>query len=470
MGPDLDPTSLTCHRFSHHHDVPCAGEKEPCPLCKVITTKAPVRVLHTHYKQGGEEVSVEVTAAPVFNEAGEVTHIIETCRDITARKQAEDALEQERDVLHTLIDNLPDYIYFKDAQCRFAAANLATAKIMGVSSPNELLGKTDCDFYPLELAAEYHADEERIMESGQAMINKDEPHLDREGDPRTVMTTKVPLKDKRGKVVGLVGISRDITERKKAEEEAIAAQQHLLELQLHQQELIKAELDKVRATLVRQTRLAAMGQLSSSIAHELRTPLACISHAAYFLQRKIPQAEHEYHEFLTMIRHEIQRAYRIVTNCTAISQGKPPRKSSIALTAVFDQVRAELDLPESLEWHFAFDREPFMIYADSAQMEQVFNNLFQNAIQALDGQGRISIEASRTDKFDVIRVNDNGPGVPAELREQLFEPLVTSKPRGTGLGLAICRQFVEQHGGRIELCPGDEPGTTIQISLPILEG
>ena len=90
-------------------------------------------------------------------------------------------------------------------------------------------------------------------------------------------------------MVGLVGISRDITERKKAEEEALAAQQHLLELQLHQQESIKAELDKARAALVRQTRLAAMGQLSSSIAHELRTPLACISHAAYFLQRKIPQ-------------------------------------------------------------------------------------------------------------------------------------------------------------------------------------
>ncbi len=470
MAPNVEPTCMVCHRFSHHRDVPCEGDKEPCPLRKVIATKLPMTVMHTHFKQEGEEVLVEITAAPVFDEAGEVTHIIESCRDITARKRAEDDLENERDLLHTLIDNLPDLIYFKDAQSRFVAANLAAAHIMGVSAPNELMGKTDYDFYPPELAAEYRADEERIMASGQALINKDEPHMDREGNPRTVMTTKVPLKEKSGKVVGLVGISRDITERKKAEEEAIAAQQHLLELQLHQQELIKAELDKARAALVRQTRLAAMGQLSSSIAHELRTPLACISHAAYYLQRKIPQAEHEYHEFLAMIRHEIQRAYRIVTNCTAISQGKPPQKSLIALAAVFEQVRKELDLPEAIEWHFAFDHEPFMIYADSAQMEQVFNNLFQNFIQALDGQGRISIEATRAGKFDVIRVRDNGPGVPQELREQLFEPLVTSKPRGTGLGLAICRQFVEQHGGRIELCSGDKPGTSIQISLPIQEG
>jgi PAS domain S-box-containing protein len=470
MAPNVEPTCMVCHRFSHHRDIPCEGEKEPCPLRAVIATKAPVTVMHTHFKQEGEEVSVEITAAPVFNESGEVIHIIETCRDITARKRAEEDLENERDLLHTLIDNLPDYIFFKDAQSRFVTANLATARIMGVSAPNDLVGKTDCDFYPPELAAEYRADEERIMESGQALINKDEPHLDREGTPRTVMTTKVPLKDKHGKVVGLVGISRDITDRKKAEEEARAAQQYLLELQHHHEESIKAELDKARAALVRQTRLAAMGQLSSSIAHELRTPLACVSHAAYFLQRKIPQAEHEYHEFLAMIRNEIQRAYRIVSNCTAISQGKPPQKKPIALAAVCDRVRDELDMPEAIEWHFAFDHEPFMIYADAAQMEQVLNNLFQNAIQALDGQGRISVAASRAESFDAIRISDNGPGVPPELRDQLFEPLVTSKPHGTGLGLAICRQFVEQHGGRIELCQSAEPGTIIQISLPIEEG
>ena len=196
MAPDVEPTCMLCHRFSHHRDVPCEGEKEPCPLRKVIATKLPMTVMHTHFKEAGEEVSVEIAAAPVFDEAGEVTHIIETCRDITARKRAEDALEHERDLLHTLIDNLPDYIYFKDAQSRFVAANLATARIMGVSAPEELLGKTDYDYYPRELADEYRADEERIMESGQALINKDEPHLDREGNPRTVMTTKVPLKEK----------------------------------------------------------------------------------------------------------------------------------------------------------------------------------------------------------------------------------------------------------------------------------
>lgn len=88
---------------------------------------------------------------------------------------------------------------------------------MGVTTPNDLLGKTDFDFYPPELAAEYRADEEEILRSGRTLVNKDEPHVC-QGNPRTVLTTKVPLKDRQGRVVGLVGISRDITERKQAEE------------------------------------------------------------------------------------------------------------------------------------------------------------------------------------------------------------------------------------------------------------
>ena len=332
------------------------------------------------------------------------------------------------------------------------------------------MGKTDYDFYPPDLAEEYGADEERIVRTGEALINKDEPHRDRDGNPRVVMTTKVPIKTKDGKVAGLVGISRDVTERRQAEEEARQAQQRLLDIQQHQQELIKAELDKARAVLERKIRLAALGQLSSSIAHELRTPLAGIGNVAYLLQRKIPQAEGEYHELLEMIRHEIKKANKIVTNCTAMSQGRSPLKAHIELSAVIDEARLQLEAPEGIKWRATFDHEPFLIYADAAQIEQVLHNLFLNAIQAFEGKGLIRVEASRADQFDLIRVSDDGPGVPRGLQEQMFEPLVTGKQGGTGLGLAICKQIVEQHGGVIELLAGEGPGTSFQISLPIQQG
>jgi PAS domain S-box-containing protein len=166
----------------------------------------------------GRERFVEVTAAPILNAAGEVTHIIEACRDITGRMRAEEALAQDRNLLRALIDNLPDCIYVKDAQHRFMAANLATASLMGVAASNDLLGKSDSDFYPPEAVIQYRADEEELLCSGQPLVNKEEPHLDAKGNLRTVLTTKVPLRDGAGKIVGLVGISRDITDRKRAEE------------------------------------------------------------------------------------------------------------------------------------------------------------------------------------------------------------------------------------------------------------
>ena len=229
MAGGIDPAAcLTCHQLSHHRDLPCQGQSEPCPLRQVIQTRVPTTVMHTHYDAKGEKVFVEISAAPIFDEAGEVSHIIEACRDITERKRAEDALEQERNLLRTLIDNLPDYIYVKDAQGRFIAANLATVRIMGASTPNDLLGRTDRDYYPPQLAAEYRADEEDVLRSGQPLINKDEPHVDPSGHRRAVLSTKIPLKDSQGNVVGLVGISRDITERKLAEEALRLSQQQLL--------------------------------------------------------------------------------------------------------------------------------------------------------------------------------------------------------------------------------------------------
>ena len=134
--------------------------------------------------------------------------------DITERRNMADALEQERDLLRTLIDNLPDCIFVKDAKTRFIAANLAAARMTGATTPDDLLGKTDADFYSPERAAECRADEDALLQSGQPLVNREGSFLDASGAKRTFVTTKAPLKDSQGKVFGLVGISRDITERK----------------------------------------------------------------------------------------------------------------------------------------------------------------------------------------------------------------------------------------------------------------
>jgi PAS domain S-box-containing protein len=135
------------------------------------------------------------------------------------RKETEEALAEERNLLRTLIDTLPDAIYVKDAHSRFLLGNAGVARLMGASRAEALVGKTDFDFFPSELADRYYADERAVLESGQPLINREEPVVDPSGRQGWLLTTKAPLRDTRGRIIGLVGMGREITERKREEEQ-----------------------------------------------------------------------------------------------------------------------------------------------------------------------------------------------------------------------------------------------------------
>lgn len=147
-------------------------------------------------------------------------------QEIAEREQAEQSLRQERNLLTTLIDTLPDYIYFKDAESRFLLANRAVARIMGARDPKELLGKTDFDFYPQELAAQYYADEQAIIRSGEPLLNDEGIQCAASGERPWILTTKVPLQTSEGVVAGIVGIGRDITVLKQVEQALRESEQH----------------------------------------------------------------------------------------------------------------------------------------------------------------------------------------------------------------------------------------------------
>ncbi|MGC9365051.1 MAG: PAS domain S-box protein [Fidelibacterota bacterium] len=170
-----------------------------------------------HLGKGGKWMFI--TAVVIKDSKGKVIGALETLEDITEIKRAEEALAGERNLLKTVIDNIPDKIYAKDTEGRFIICNKAVAKRMGKSDPEEIIGKTDFDFVEHELAAKFHADEEAIIKSGEPLINHEEPLDHLEGGQRWNSATKVPLRDNQGNIIGVVGVGRDITERKLAEQE-----------------------------------------------------------------------------------------------------------------------------------------------------------------------------------------------------------------------------------------------------------
>jgi PAS domain S-box-containing protein len=182
---------------------------------------------HDALRKDGSILQVEVRARFIHDKDRELR--VAAIRDISDRKESEKAVQNDRNLLRTLIDNLPDLIYFKDAEGKYVLNNRAHLESMGVKHRDDVLGKTAFDFHPRELAEKYHEDERKIVATGEALPGREELAFHKNtGERRWHLTTKIPVKNSKGVVTGFVGISRDITEQKMLQQQR---DQYVQELQ-----------------------------------------------------------------------------------------------------------------------------------------------------------------------------------------------------------------------------------------------
>ncbi|MHB8608941.1 MAG: response regulator [Candidatus Acidiferrales bacterium] len=361
--------------------------------------------------------------------------------EVKERMRVEEALSEERKVLRALIDNVPDFIYVKDVDCRFVVANLSVARQMGAKTPEELLGKNDFDFYPLELAKTFYADEQRVIRSGQAEVNREEAGLDSTGNMIQVLTTQVPLRDKNGRITGLAGIGRDITYLKKAQ----------------------AEMQQAREAAEAASR--AKSEFLANMSHEIRTPLnGVMGMTDLALETELTAEQREYLETVKMSGDSLLTVINDILDFSKIEAGKIDLevidfnlRESLESTLKTLALRAD---EKGLELLGEVAPEvPEVVRGDSGRLRQIVVNLVGNAIKFTDkGEIAVKVEVEAKEGQDCIcrfTVADDGIGIPEDKRKLIFEPFsqadssTTRKYGGTGLGLTISTRLVQMMGGKI---------------------
>jgi signal transduction histidine kinase len=285
-----------------------------------------------------------------------------------------------------------------------------------------------------------------------------------DGTVAWVMGQAIPETNSENQIVGYVGTVTDITERKQAE-------QRLAQYSEHLEEMVAArtrELRDAQEQLVRQERLAVLGQLAAGVSHELRNPLGVIQNAIYFLNLVQPDAGDNIKEYYGIIEEEAHTAVRIVTDLLDFSS--PIQYVDREPTAVSELARQTLERLPTPSWvEVALELPAGLppVYADRRHVVQVLGNLVVNAYQAMPEGGKLTLSARQQDERVAIAVIDTGVGIPPEDMRKLFEPLFTTKARGIGLGLAVSRKLAEANGGRIEVQSEPGKGSTFTLYLPV---
>ena len=392
-------------------------------------------------------------------------------RDVTEHRKAEQVLVEQRALLEALMDNTPDHIYFKDADSRFTMVSAETARSFGFDDPTQVVGKSDFDFFTEEHARPAFEDEQRIMQTGVPIIDLEERETRRDGRETWASTTKLPRRDRDGNIVGTFGISRDITARKRAEQE-LQELNAALEGAMGRAVELAAEADAANA---------AKSEFLANMSHEIRTPMnGVIGMIGLLLDTELDEDQRHYAETVRASGESLLDLLNDILDFSKIEAG------SVELEMLDFDLRALLDdfaaMPalraheKGLEFICAVAPDvPAYLTGDPGRLRQVLLNLAGNALK-FTLQGEISVRAALVAQSDadvVVRfsVKDTGLGIALEKQARMFEKFTqadastTRRYGGTGLGLAISKRLVELMGGEIGLNSAEGRGSEFWFTV-----
>lgn len=374
------------------------------------------------------------------------------------KEDIDEAKAKHQHILSELVNNIPDSIFIKDLKSRFILVNKSISQRFGFKSPDDLIGKTDFEIHPKKLAHKYYSDEQEIISSGQARMNIVEQVIDKQKNIAWHSTSKLPLKDRNGEIIGIMGIGRDITQWVK-----------------NQKALRKSKLAAEKADQLKTAFL-------SNFTHEIRTPLNGILGFSQYLKQTL-RPEHKGHKYIDFILRNGKRLLHLISDIIDLSRIESDEinllKKNFSINDIMYQLeQSTLELLNSYKktgikvvLKKEFSEHDSMIYSDDSRIKQIVFNLLSNAVK-FTNRGKISFGYSLEKDRLLFYVKDTGIGIDSKNLKVIFESfrqVDNSKTRqyeGAGLGLTIAQGLAVKFGGKISVKSEPGKGSEFSFSIP----
>lgn len=454
----------------HEDGTPFPGEQHPST--QALRSGQPVNgiIMEVYNPQKKDRTWINIHAVPQFREGEkEPYQVFTTLEDITALMEAQQALRTSETYIKNILDNLPIGVSVNSIDPQVAFSYMNDNFIRIYRTTREALQKPDGFWeavYPD--AQQREAIRRQVLAdcaSGDPLrMRWEDIPISRPGEETTYISAQnipVPGGDE------MVSVVWDSTHRKLAEQYL-----RVLNEELEQRVAERtAQLEAAQQKLLRQERLAVLGQLAGSISHELRNPLGVISNALYLLQQMLPKNEQKVHEYLDIIKSETHNAENIITDLLDFSRSKEPEKKPVQVSELVRKSLERYPAPGYIQVDVHLTEGLPPAWVDARQIDQVLGNLLVNAYQAMPQGGSLRIEGQqelhKDAEYIALRVIDNGLGITEADMAHLFEPLFTTKARGIGLGLTTSKNLVELNDGWMTVESREGQGTAFSVFLPV---
>ncbi len=418
----------------------------------------------------GETIYFVTTKSPLTDETGAVYGICGIATDITSMRRASDELRRADQRLRFHVENTPLAVVEWDDQWRVRGWSEQAYQLFGWRL-EEIVDK-----HPENWQFVHVDDEERTFDrmnrlaAGEyvSFVNENRNYTK---DGRVVHTEwyNSGLMDESGKVVSVMSLVHDVTER-------VTAEQELRDLNRELENRVRErtqELTKAQAELLRSTRLATLGQLTATVSHELRNPLSTMRTSLYLLDKQVETRNDKIQENFDRLDRNVVRCDRIIDELLDFTRISDIDKRPLDLDNWLDELLADLVLPADVQLVRKRGLAGHAVCFDPDRLRRAIINIYDNACDAIaemhSTASKMEISTRRQGSRIEICIADTGPGMTPEMHAEAFEPLRSSKTFGVGLGLPTVKQILEQHGGEIEIHTELGSGTQVTLSLPNLE-